>query len=361
MKKNVLFLSPVHVQSGMGAAARSYYKSLELVSNLSCLPIIEGHEAHNSVEFNVGKKFTITQEHDVLIVHQNADAFDRILDSYGDIFNLSYKKKIAIWVWELENFQEQWLKYINMLDELWVPSNFVKNSIQKISNIKIHVVPHSIDIDCIEKTNYRLKYKIPQNAFLMGFFFDSSSYVERKNPLALIKAFNELSKEFNNLYLILKISHIHLFKNYLLTNNIQISDRVIFIEESMKSSELYGLIDELDCYVSPHRSEGFGLTIAEALAIGTTVVSTNYSGPIDFATHENSYPVDYDMVEIVETMGPYNRGELWSEIRQRELNAVLRRIIIGDKVRASKSRLAALEMKCNFSAKAISNIISEIL
>jgi glycosyltransferase involved in cell wall biosynthesis len=356
----VLYLSPVQVQSGLGAAARGYFNCLSQVAEVSCIPIIDGHEAHPEINFPTKFDNDVYSEEQILIVHQNADAFDKILQNYGDIFNKKYKKKVAIWVWELENFQVQWLKYLKFLDELWVPSNFVKDAINKISNIPIRVVPHAIDTTIVSQTNFRKELNIPKEDFVIGFFFDSSSYVERKNPLALINVFNELSLKYPNIKLLLKISHIALFMQYLDYHKVKINKNVIFLNRNINQSEVYGLLKELDCYVSPHRTEGFGLTIAEAISVGTPVICTNYSGPTDFTSSDFCYPISFEKVNIEETMGPYEKGQPWAEIDKDELSKMIEKIIITDPQKPLKTIKGMEFIKKNYSTLAVSRKIKHI-
>jgi len=356
----VLFLSPVQVQSGLGAAARGYFNCLSKVAEVNCMPIFDGHEAHPKINFPTKFDHEVPSEEQILIVHQNADAFDKILQNYGDIFNKKYKKKIAIWVWELENFQEQWLKYLKYLDELWVPSNFVKNAINKISNIPIRVIPHAIDTTKVSLTNFRKELNISKTDFVIGFFFDSSSYVERKNPLALINVFNELSLKYPHLKLLLKISHIDLFKKYLENSKVNINNNVIFLNRNIIQSEVYGLLKELDCYVSPHRSEGFGLTIAEALSVGTPVVCTNYSGPKDFTSNDFCYPIPFKKVKIQATMGPYEKDQPWAEIDKDVLSKIIENLINKDPEQTSKIIRGIDFMQKNYSTCAVSRKIEQV-
>jgi glycosyltransferase involved in cell wall biosynthesis len=94
----------------------------------------------------------------------------------------------------------------------------------------------------------------------------------------------------------------------------------------MDRAELTGLLNIADCYVSPHRAEGFGLTLLEAMSLGKPVVATNYSGNVDFMTAENSYPVDYRLVALTRDYGPYMRGAQWGDPDLDQMGAIIRRI-----------------------------------
>src|SRR5206468_76075 len=76
--------------------------------------------------------------------------------------------------------------------------------------------------------------------------------------------------------------------------------------------EVNSLMNVADCYVSLHRSEGFGLTIVEAMSLGKPVIATGYSGNMDFMTPANSYPVKYKLIPIDKPYGPYTGGE-WAD------------------------------------------------
>ena len=85
------------------------------------------------------------------------------------------------------------------------------------------------------------------------------------------------------------------------------------IDQRLPKEELNGLIAACNCYVSLHRSEGLGLTIAEAMMLGKPTIATAYSGNLDFMDENNSLLVGYDLVEIESDAGPYEKGHRWAE------------------------------------------------
>ena len=88
---------------------------------------------------------------------------------------------------------------------------------------------------------------------------------------------------------------------------------IVLIDEPMDRPVLNSLIDSVDCFVSLHRAEGFGLVIAEAMARAKVVVATGWSGNMDFMNQHNALPVDYRLATLETDAGPYLRGERWAE------------------------------------------------
>jgi glycosyltransferase involved in cell wall biosynthesis len=89
--------------------------------------------------------------------------------------------------------------------------------------------------------------------------------------------------------------------------------RVIFMEDHVPGAEVNALFASADCYVSLHRSEGLGLGMAQAMYLGKPVIGTRYGGNLEFMTEQNSLLVNYSLVELEETYGPYERGTHWAE------------------------------------------------
>lgn len=81
----------------------------------------------------------------------------------------------------------------------------------------------------------------------------------------------------------------------------------------MSRGRAYGMIEMCDCFVSLHRSEGFGLGLAEAMLLAKPVIATGYSGNLAFMNRDNSMLVDYEMAEITEDRPIYTRGNRWAE------------------------------------------------
>jgi glycosyltransferase involved in cell wall biosynthesis len=370
MKKYFNYIAPLDIQSGLGTASRSYYNSL-LAGNfpVRCQPLTIGHEIHTRVGFSAEHTdfdidaLTRPDSSLITLVHQNADAFHTIPLHHSKEFYRPSAKKIAIWVWELSRFHEQWLVQANDLDEIWAPTNFVRSAIASLIDKPVRVVPYSLSSHEPIKTNFRGHLGLDRDDFVFGYFFDSSSYVERKNPIALLRAFGEVIKKHHNAVLILKITHKHLFDEYLATQVVPNIDwsKVHFLCMNLPIHEVHGLLNEFDCLVSPHRSEGFGLTIAESILMGKPVIATDYSGSRDFLNVDHGYPVAYSMVKIKETMGPYEKGEEWADVDHDDLVSKMCSVIENYDEARRRAAVGKVFMEANYSPEFVGKIIHGVV
>src|SRR5262249_493808 len=88
---------------------------------------------------------------------------------------------------------------------------------------------------------------------------------------------------------------------------------VVLIDEMLTRQEAWGLMNACDAYVSLHRAEGLGLTLAEAMALVKPVIATGYSGNLDFMTVSNSLLIEHRLVEVYDPTRVYPRGFRWAE------------------------------------------------
>ena len=91
--------------------------------------------------------------------------------------------------------------------------------------------------------------------------------------------------------------------------------------------DLCALLNAADCYLSPHRAEGYGLTLLESMALGKPVIATAYSGNMDFMTGDNSFPLDYALVSLTRDYGPYMRGAVWADPDVDKAAALIRQVV----------------------------------
>jgi glycosyltransferase involved in cell wall biosynthesis len=224
-------------------------------------------------------------------------------------FNIGY------WAWELPEFPEEWAPSFGYVDEVWAPSQFTRDSVASCSPVPVRVVPHSMDPAFMrEDTVDRSKFGLGPDTFTFLFFFDFHSYLERKNPLGLIEAYSRAFGKRRDVQLLIKSVHglehpeeLSMVQNACAASNIRLLDRILSRENKQE------LMRAADCYVSLHRSEGFGLTMAEAMVCGKPVIATGYSGNVDFMSGEDSYLVSYKLVSIEKTCGPYKAGYHWAD------------------------------------------------
>jgi glycosyltransferase involved in cell wall biosynthesis len=166
----------------------------------------------------------------------------------------------------------------------------------------------------------RRYFGIPESAYVFLFFFDFTSYIDRKNPFAVLSAFEKVCAERvrDGIYLVIKVGgSAHRQEDYKRftewLGDFGYRDRIVLINKTLRDNEIKNLVRCCDCFVSLHRSEGFGRGMAEAMYLGKPVVATGYSGNIDFMNEENSCVVRYELVEVKEDQYPHANGQVWAE------------------------------------------------
>ena len=229
---------------------------------------------------------------------------------------LKGRYNIGYWNWELEWFPTEWRGAFKYFDEIWALSTFTRNSIARVSPIPVHALPAAIVVPPRQaEAITRERLQLPPNAFLFLFAFDFHSHLARKNPLAVNEAFRRAFPTRRDVVLVLKTSRSKAtpmeFSEVLLACRGQPNIRIL--REVLSRGEMYDLLRLCDAYVGLHRSEGFGLPLAEAMALAKPVIATDYSANVDFMNESNSYPVRYRMVAIEQDHGPYRKGAEWAD------------------------------------------------
>ncbi len=163
----------------------------------------------------------------------------------------------------------------------------------------------------------RSDLNLPEDSFLCLFIFDAHSIIARKNPWAVIEAFQQAFNEQERqqaIRLVIKVSNLNAYPEDAKRLRAAV-DAVngILIDLHLTRGETNALLNSCDVYLSLHRSEGYGLTIAEAMYLAKPVIATAYSGNMDFMTTDNSFAVPYTLVELAEDYPPYGAGNVWAE------------------------------------------------
>ena len=92
-----------------------------------------------------------------------------------------------------------------------------------------------------------------------------------------------------------------------------VDGRIHVINETLSRGEVLDLYRACDCFVSLHRSEGFGRGIAEAMLLNKAVITTGYSGNMDFTTPGTAALVDHMLAPLAENDYPFGEGQHWAE------------------------------------------------
>ena len=221
--------------------------------------------------------------------------------------------RIGYWYWELEEVPSDWVRHSSWLDELWAPTRFIGEALRKAMPMPVFDMLAGIRMPPVV-VRPRSAFGLPEDRFLFLFAFDMCSTFERKNPLAVVRAFRKAFRRSEPVALAIKVSRgSHDPDNFRILSDLCEREGVHLIDRMLPHEELHALMNSCDAYVSLHRSEGYGLTLAEAMALGKPAIATGYSGNLDFMDAENSFLVGYERVTIAESIHVYSRGSTWAE------------------------------------------------
>ena len=230
---------------------------------------------------------------------------------------------IGYWPWELGQWPADWQDLTGLVDEVWVSTQHTFNSLAPVCSKPVQVMPMAVELGPISDWGSRLKtrehFGLPLNAKLFCFAFDLKSYVDRKNPQACVDAFLQAFPEgefsTDEVGLVIKVhkpSAPDLAWERLKNQAIQ-DERIHIIELTLSRPDLLALYQACDCFLSLHRAEGFGRGLAEALQLGLHVITTGYSGNVDFCKPPFADLVNYRLIAIEPGQYPYSEGQVWAD------------------------------------------------
>jgi glycosyltransferase involved in cell wall biosynthesis len=313
----------LEAESGLGEVARR----LAAVVEKSGIPLSAisyrgtlGRQRH-PLELSLGEE----APYDVNLICLNADQLTEFAADVGTEF-FARRYSIGVWFWETNVLRFEERAATRFLDELWVASDYVRRAIAVDVDIPVHVVPVPVEPP---PGPFRARFELGlPDGFTFLFLFDFWS-AERKNPTAVVEAFASAFSPGEGPTLIVKSINGREWEPQQLERLTAIAggrEDIIVRDGYVSAVERDSYLAACDCYVSLHRSEGLGLTMAEAMVCGKPVIATGYSGNLEFMSEENSYLVPYRLVDIPDTWWAYAPGAQWAEPDIDTASLLMRRI-----------------------------------
>ncbi|MBF7980258.1 MULTISPECIES: glycosyltransferase [Rahnella] len=225
--------------------------------------------------------------------------------------------KIGAWPWELPHWPAAFSQVRKFVDEIWAQSEYVKNCFLKDGNTPVYKMPMAVTVPK-PTASMRKELNIADDSFVFYLMFDGNSWLTRKNPLAGVLAFQHafsVSSQYDNVRLLIKAMNINVSDpTWQKVIKIASADpRIIIITELMDRLSLINMMSSCDCYISLHRSEGFGRVIAEAMLLGQPVVTTNFSGNVDFCRSDTAFLVDGELLPLRKGDYIFYEGQYWCD------------------------------------------------
>jgi glycosyltransferase involved in cell wall biosynthesis len=322
----VSFIGPWNYASGLGVASRGYLSALwhtKLAIALHPVHLPFHTHARIAPTLNVSD---FSEPADVCIVHLNPDAWPALFRGEMRRAFDAARVKVGLWVWEMEQAPNSWSDAFAAVDCVWAPSTYCRDVFSAFSRTPVHVLPHVVcPPSPLRRLPTRSRLGIPPDRRLILYTFDGASYLIRKNPSALVRAFERSGLHRDGWCVVLNT------KNLLdrpsdgqdLAQLAAQTPDVYLINRPLSANEHCSLLAESEIYASPHCSEGFGLTIAEAMAAGKLVVATDYGGSTDFLDAGCGFPVAYTKVTLQDDFGHYTKGGVWASVNEDDLARAL--------------------------------------
>jgi hypothetical protein len=338
--------------AGLGEAARQLDNALR-AAGVAVAPLALAHRSTPSA-VNEARP---AAEHPVTLVCASPEGMAGALGEQPHAF--AGRRVVGVWWWEVLSFPSRWLRAFDDVDEVWVGSRFVADVLAAVSPVPVVRMPMPVAPRSPASLG-RGALGLP-DGFLFGFVFDYESVVERKNPLGLIEAFRRAFAPGDGAALVLKTlgGDRHPAEHAAVTAAAAAHPDVHVIDRDLPAAEKDALIAQLDCYVSLHRSEGFGLTIAEAALLGTPVIATDYGGPRDFLTSFNSLLVDHRTVPIGPGHDPYPPDGEWAEPDLDQAAAHMRAVRAAPREAAQRARRLRADIEREHAPAAAGRAMAE--
>lgn len=352
------------VKKNIGINVYGYFNELSGLSESARLNV--NALFTNSIQVNI-KSFTYNHvpneylkekssniDFPINLFHININFIENFIKDLGTSF-FKHKYNIAYWAWEYNEPPIEIIEYINLFDEIWTPSNFCVNSFNQLTTKPVVKIPHPISPP---RNNF---IKKDNNIFTFLSVFDSVSSLERKNPIASINAFLKAFKNNTNTQLILKTHNLDLFKKekQYFTSIVKENKNIKIINKNLTKEELHKLFYNCDAYISLHRSEGFGLTLAEAMSFCKPVIATGYSGNLEFMNINNSFLIPYELTETTKEYGLTKKGYTFADPNINSASEIMQFLVKNKHGYEHIKKRASNDIKSIYSFSSIGKMMKE--
>jgi glycosyltransferase involved in cell wall biosynthesis len=348
---------------GRGEDIRSSFRCFQRAGHGAALYDLSAAAYHS--DLNLNREFATCLVRrlspELNLYYLNGDEIEKYLDQSAGLLPVGAVNIICP-QWELGIYPAEWSKQLNRFSEVWAPSLFVYQCLQRATSKPVFYLPLSVHIEFSSFLGRR-HFCLPESTYLILFCFDLRSYIARKNPLAVLKAFEHVydARSEKDIRLVIKLqgqksseqARIAL-KQFLTTVESSIArDRIIVIDNVFTDNEIKNLIRCCDCFVSLHRSEGFGRGMVEAMLLGKPVVATGYSGNLEFMNDSNSCLVRYQLIEVGRDSYPHGDAQVWADPDIEHAVSHMLRLVDDRDYGRALGRIASRHIRTHFSDRAI--------
>jgi glycosyltransferase involved in cell wall biosynthesis len=315
-----------HAETGVGQAGRALARAFGATGlPMSCHAVAAPDCFRNNVAFPVSASMSNERGASLLVMNAEPVA---ALDHFFDRRLLARNRKIGMFFWELPVFPGVWARACDEVDEIWVSTSFVRDSLMSATDRPVRVLPLPVPLNDLDPGAARKALGLPPDRLICLVTFDFNSFPERKNPLGAVRAFADAfpAKTDSSPLLVVKCHGAGNRAVYepQLRAAVSRNPNMTLIDRVMSAQDIRQLQAASDIYLSLHRSEGFGLNLAECMAAGKLTIATRFSGNLDFMDDSNSLLLDYDMRPVREGEYIAWQGQWWAAPRHDDAVSALR-------------------------------------
>jgi glycosyltransferase involved in cell wall biosynthesis len=347
---------------GMAEHVRSAFRAFKAAGALPGLIDIYGMDRGKDLDFE--REFAphvvsgLSEKTNLFCI--NADEVEQamgVLEHLGSGPAFQSAHNIIYPAWELARYPAPWARILERFDEVWAPSDFIRQAIAPTVDKPVVHMPLAVELTMSAFLGRR-HFGIPENAFVCLFFFDFSSYSERKNPFAMLEAFEKLValRPEAPLHAVVKYKGgdgANPARRALEARLKALEGQAQAITRELTDNEIKNLVRCADAFVSLHRSEGFGRGPAEAMILGRVAVATNYSGNLDFMTPETSLLVDQTLIPVAPGAYLFGEGQVWADPSVDHAVSLILGLLDNPVQAQALGERARRHIRTHFSARAV--------
>lgn len=362
LEPGAALIGPLLQTSGLGQATRLSYEILAAAE--ATYPTALPFGLDNPAPIGFASDVAIapfTGPREINLIHLNAESIPLVFAfEQNEITSDSYN--IGYFFWELNKIPKCHYLALELLDEIWVSSEYNREIYARYTDKPVVNVGMAVEAlpEVAPVALDDLGLDGDETVFLTT--FDSFSFIERKNPLAAIEAFRlAFPAGTERVCLIIKTQNrtrigdphqLSIWRK--IDEHAKNDSRIVILDETLKYRDLLALKKACDCYVSLHRSEGWGFGLIEAMQLERPVIATAHGGNMDFCNDQTAYLIDYDLVGVQKDEYIFvERGSVWADANLQQAALAMQTVAADRDAARAKGEQAARFVKAHFSVTAI--------